>query len=371
MGTPTAEHQARFVTNLQRLLTEGQFVNTYKFALLLSLARWATENPDWSEGEPLDVRDLAPHFAECYWPHVQPFALPVAADNAAEPEGRYAKTPNGDWSQVLVPDRGQRSDHQVPSVLKEIRAARAEGALQIHQLSAARRDRLLGSVRRSIVEMPLWKLHRVRDSDSPMHFLYRESRSRGEIRFESGTVACLAHFAPLVEETVRAAWLRHVLNCNPHVLGAAATVETFLFPGSRASLLPWRRILEPLQGERCFYCEHAIRGTPVVDHFLPWSRYRRDLGHNFVLAHAECNQQKLDHLANPEHLERWCRRNEDFGAELAARFDAEHLPHDWPTLRRVSVSLYRLAEANGSSLWRRHRELVPIDARWRSILGVA
>ena len=371
MSIPTAEHQARFVTNLQRLLTEGEFVSTYKFALLLALTRWALGSPDRDEHLPLDVGNLAPHFAELYWPHVRAFASPGTAADAAEPRPEYGSAIGTGWERILVQDRGQRSAHQVPRVLKEIRAAQAGGAAQFHQLSTAERERLLRVVRKSIVDMPLWKLHRVRDSDAPMHFLYREGPSRHEICFERGMLACLAHFAPLIEETVRAAWLRHVLSCNPHLLGAVASVETFLFPDSRAGLLPWRRVLEQLQGNQCFYCDRTIRGTPAVDHFLPWTRYRRDLGHNFVLAHAECNQHKRDHLASSEHLERWCRRNDDDGAALATRFDAEHLPHDWPTLRNVGASLYQLAAANGALLWRQQRELVPIDDRWRAVLGVA
>ena len=46
MSPPTAEEQLRFLTNLQRLLAEGQFVATYKYALLLALADIAVESGD-------------------------------------------------------------------------------------------------------------------------------------------------------------------------------------------------------------------------------------------------------------------------------------------------------------------------------------
>lgn len=39
MTAPTAEQQLKFLTNLQRLLSEGQFVATYKYALLLAAGR--------------------------------------------------------------------------------------------------------------------------------------------------------------------------------------------------------------------------------------------------------------------------------------------------------------------------------------------
>jgi hypothetical protein len=43
---PTADEQIQFLVNLQRLLAEGLFVATYKFALLLSLADLAVEKGD-------------------------------------------------------------------------------------------------------------------------------------------------------------------------------------------------------------------------------------------------------------------------------------------------------------------------------------
>lgn len=46
MSPPTADQQIKFLTNIQRLLAEGQFVATYKYALLLALADIAIESGD-------------------------------------------------------------------------------------------------------------------------------------------------------------------------------------------------------------------------------------------------------------------------------------------------------------------------------------
>ena len=43
MKTPPPEQQIAFLTNLQRLLSEGSFVATYKYALLMALADIAVE----------------------------------------------------------------------------------------------------------------------------------------------------------------------------------------------------------------------------------------------------------------------------------------------------------------------------------------
>lgn len=46
MRLPTPDEQIRFPANLQRLLDEGQFVASYKFAVLFSLADLFIEKGD-------------------------------------------------------------------------------------------------------------------------------------------------------------------------------------------------------------------------------------------------------------------------------------------------------------------------------------
>ncbi len=357
---PSPEQQARFFTNLQLLLTEGKFVSTYKFALLIALVRWAIENPDYDENEPLNVAELAPHFAELYWPQVMPFASgrkqrPLDASASAERE----------WDGVLV----QNQVGPVLNVFKAIATEQQEGREDLLSLPVVKRRDLLAKVQASIATEPLWKLHTIAGRE--MQFLYRRGDGKRWIRFEPGIVACLVNFALLVEDAVRSAWLRFVLRCNPLVLGAACQVEEFLFPAGRNGLVAWRDALLDVSGPRCFYCEREIQSDPDVDHFLPWSRYPRDLGHNFVLAHADCNQRKKNHLASCDHLERWHRRNDDLGPQLVQRFEASRLPHDWLTLRRVASSLYHMAANANASVWQAGNKLVPLSAEWRRILGCA
>ncbi|MCC6671997.1 MAG: hypothetical protein IT458_13120 [Planctomycetes bacterium] len=369
MHQPSAELQAGFLRNLQRVLTEGDFDNTYKFALLLALTRWAVENPDHDPRQPLDVAALAPHFVELYWPHLRPFGGPDASVRELPPN--YGRTAPMDWHGILVQHRHRASQQQIPRVLKRLRATQASGRARLRDLAPRERAGLLRDVRRSIAGMPLWRLQKVRDAERPLDFLYTRGGSEFELVFAEGAAACLALFAPLIEDMVRAAWLRFVLRCNPAVLGAAAQVEEFLFPGSRASLQVWRPLLGDLQDDRCFYCAEPLRGRVAVDHFLPWSRYMRDLGPNFVLAHDKCNGEKRDRLASIEHLEHWCSHNATHSGVLGERFARANLPYDWPTLRRVAGSLYRIAEASGALVWRRANDLVALDPRWRTLLGFA
>jgi hypothetical protein len=73
---PNPEQQIRFLRDIQRLLAEGLFVASYKFALLHALADLAVLKGDDS-GAPLDIdtREIAAKFIELYWRQCRPFLL--------------------------------------------------------------------------------------------------------------------------------------------------------------------------------------------------------------------------------------------------------------------------------------------------------
>ena len=71
---PTPEEQIQFLVNLQRLLGEGLFVASYKFALLLGLADLAVENGDDSGGTlPVSTEAIAEKFVQYYWRQAVPY----------------------------------------------------------------------------------------------------------------------------------------------------------------------------------------------------------------------------------------------------------------------------------------------------------
>jgi hypothetical protein len=77
---PTSDDQIRFMVNIRRLLDEGLFTASYKFALLLALAVLSIEHGDYS-GEPLQLSTnaIAAKFAQYYWRQVVPYARPGEA----------------------------------------------------------------------------------------------------------------------------------------------------------------------------------------------------------------------------------------------------------------------------------------------------
>jgi hypothetical protein len=71
---PSAREQLDFIQKLRRLLDEGSFVATYKYALLHAIADLCVTRGDDS-GAPLTLstRDLADQFVRLYWRQAAPF----------------------------------------------------------------------------------------------------------------------------------------------------------------------------------------------------------------------------------------------------------------------------------------------------------
>ena len=58
--TPSADFQLDFLAKVERLLSQGRFTSTYKFALLIALTNIAVEQGDDSgEGLDVDLDDVA------------------------------------------------------------------------------------------------------------------------------------------------------------------------------------------------------------------------------------------------------------------------------------------------------------------------
>jgi hypothetical protein len=141
-----------------------------------------------------------------------------------------------------------------------------------------------------------------------------------------------------------------------------------LFGSDRVALVRFARVLRKHQDGRCFYCGRVLAAVPAVDHFIAWSRYPLDLGHNFVLADGACNGNKADRLPAVEHLARWTKRKSD-GA-LLEDFEREALPHDLSATTRVASWAYGQAERSRAQLWVAGRDgLEFLPDNWRSRAG--
>jgi 5-methylcytosine-specific restriction endonuclease McrA len=236
------------------------------------------------------------------------------------------------------------------------------------ELAERERRALLRDAARTIEQMPLWKLQVIGNQVVP--FLYENAGDACEITLHEGVAYCLRRFHSLVRGLVQDAWIRFIRNLrgNREILGESADLSAFLFGSERAGLFEYIAILRETQKGLCFYCEARLHGHEV-DHFIPWSRYPCDLGHNFVLACKACNNDKRDHLAAPPHLERWMRRNPDHGDTLRDYFARRKLAHNLAGSMQITRWAYRQADQAGATVWLARDRIVLLDPEWKSVLG--
>jgi 5-methylcytosine-specific restriction endonuclease McrA len=347
--TPTAQEQLAFLTNLQRLMAEGQFVATYKYALLLALADLAVESGDKS-GPTLELETfrISEKFIQFYWRQAVPYALRQGASTAP----------------LLRQNVGE-----TPAIINRILAARRrfDGSLADARRHPREWKTLVGAVDSVVRRMPLWKLQTIggRRAD----FLYENVGTGSTITLRPGVAYCLRQFHPLISELVRSAWIRYVRRHNHDALGTTSDLSEFLFGSERTSLLAVRGVLEDVQAGRCFYCVRTLAAkTGHVDHFIPWARYPSDLGHNFVLAHSACNGAKADHLAGEQFLGAWVERNARHERELSQSFNERGVVHDLPTSVGIATWAYQQVSQTGGFAWSRRDVLEPLLGQWREML---
>ena len=209
---PGDRGQLDFLQHVQRIFDEGEFVATYKFALLIALVELAIERGD-DTGAPLelDLHSIAEKFIEQYWPHAAPYG---AAEGAPA---------------VLVQNHGRQA--AIVARIAEVRG-------RFGSLARAKSDRswrgFAGGIAQIVKEMPLWKLQTLRRRNVP--FLYEKS-SGPRITLLPGVAFNLRRFGALIQLLARSAWVQHI-RANPRnapTVGGATDLELFLFGGARVN----------------------------------------------------------------------------------------------------------------------------------------
>jgi hypothetical protein len=162
-----------------------------------------------------------------------------------------------------------------------------------------------------------------------------------------------------------------VWSLNGELLGETLDLREFLFGPERNALGAVRPVLMELQRGKCFYCDGTIkRDGGHIDHFIPWSRYPIDLGHNFVLADSKCNGKKRERMPHVDHLAKWSDRNRDHAGEIAAALENQ-IPCDLGCTNRIAYWAYEQTEHAGGLTWLRADQLVPLTQHWRHHVVIA
>lgn len=351
LPAPSAEVQLAFLSKLQRLFAEGDFTATYKFALLIALSDLAVElGTDDCAELPLSIHQIADRFVQLYWRHASPYGT-------GRPDTQVG---------VLVQNLGAQA-----AVLSSIAVFRANsGVTTSTQVRAMPTYKALVTKVAGVVSaQPLTYLQNfggVTDA-----FLY-ERTEPGMIQLKPSVAYCLRRFHPLVQQLARTHWVCHIKTNrrNHSILGDAGDLEDFLFGISKQSLAIIRTGLRKLDGTHCFYCGQDMQNADV-DHFIPFALYPRDLAHNFVLAHPQCNRSKSDSLASKTHLECWLQRLNKQSAQLAEIGAAAGVAVDARTVHRVAAWGYANAQVSGGRAWIKAASYEAIGVDHLTLLGTA
>ena len=167
-----------------------------------------------------------------------------------------------------------------------------------------------------------------------------------------------------MKQNPRRTAIRFVQKLNANNLGNVTDLSTFLFGQERASLDAYRPILHDVQKGACLYCQKPLSKQSQVDHFVPWSRYPADLGHNYVLAHDKCNNAKSDFLAAENHLSAWMERNKVHQAELQSRLVEAELPCDVTATLQIAKWVYQQTEKANGQVWVMEKVLKHLGPVW-------
>jgi len=268
------------------------------------------------------------------------------------------------------PGCSKQNTGEPPRIIKLLHDVR--GAYE-DSLANLRRDervwkRTVTQVAAQVRKMPLWKLQTV--GTQKLDFLYDNTGRTSSITLKRGVGFCFRKHYLLVVDLVKGAWAQYVRRYNADRLAEKTDLHEFLFGSERANLTVVRPILEHFQSGACFYCRKPLKQEAGhVDHFTPWSRYPVDLGHNFVLAHASCNERKSDRLPAAQHLNAWVEHNQNLGRDKGREFERQGVIHDLSTSARIIDWAYRQTSEFKGLTWLRAKELEPLPADWNHLLA--
>ena len=180
---PDESEQLAFLGNVQRLLEEGQFTATYKFALLTALVDISVaRGRDDGSALRVPLTVVAEKFIEYFWGHTRPYRGGILAQN----KGR-----------------------QIALLGMLALAQRRCGTLA----DLRRRPEwptLLTQVARQVRTMPLFKLQALR-GDGTMQFMFLHAVNDGAIELLPGVGFCLRRFSGFVRMLTRLMMVVHDL----------------------------------------------------------------------------------------------------------------------------------------------------------------
>lgn len=339
------EEQLKFLKNIQKILYMGAFTSTYKFALLISLARLSIEQGEIGrEGITIKFMDIAEKLVELYWQQTTPYKF-IQIENEVKNESSNVPF-------ILYHLKETNKQAMIVRLITEIRS-------RFESLASLKNNKkewfnLLKNIVAQIKKYPIKLLQNIGNQNC--EFIYRvDEVDRENVYLLPNAGYCLQQFHEIIEELCIKRWIDFLrANKNNHIVfdEDIHDLEAFLFSPNRSVLKEIGKVLLPLQDQQCFYCGGRIDLDSMrVDHFIPWSMYSSDTIHNFVVADQSCNSKKSNYLAASYFYEKWLRRNHEFGNQIHEKLEKSGISSDVKKSENVANWAYKYAKENEYMFW--------------------
>lgn len=334
----SVETQLAFISYIQRLVVEGEYSATYKFAMLNALADICIETPESNFTTKLEIpfERLIDKLVQLYWNHSSPFNV-------------------DDTGEGVVLLQNSRGQIKFISVIEDVKK---QGYHSYYLFKSSNiYQKTIRALKQPLKEGPLERLQKLANQNECFLFphVFNTANSKNVIVLNEGIADCFRRFYDLVVHVARNEWVKKIesLAFNKEVLGNKPSIERFLFSSERQNLTKVTPVLKEIQSGLCFYCGKPMKqaSDAHVDHFIPFARYANDTAHNFVLAHGACNTSKSDYLASARHQEHWVQQNlEDFRGTISTELNRYFLVD--PDLSfAISRWAYNQAAQMGAKYW--------------------
>ncbi|PNK59628.1 HNH endonuclease [Psychrobacter sp. FDAARGOS_221] len=331
---PTADFQINFLRNIQWLLESSAYTSTYKFALLVAISNLSIESGINNDSTcSISYYQLAEQFIQLYWSQALPFS-----DLDSNSTLRQSNTPG----QIKV----------ITSILNLQAEAKTTSLNNARTFNIKKWQSTLKEIARTIKNNPAKYLQSAENKIN-REFLYVYDSKAQEITLKPGVAYCFARFSKIIQKLCQQYWADFVRKNrhNQAYFSDDLDLQQFLFNQPRQNLSVLVPLLKDIQDGECFYCGGHLKGTPEVDHFIPWSKYQIDTTHNFVLADHKCNNSKRDYLAEERFYEQWLIRNQDYGKLIEDETSTMGFISNQTRSETISQWAYQVAVEHNDLVW--------------------
>ena len=170
-AVPSAKTQLTFLNQIQRLFDEGEFVATYKFALLIALTELSVERGNESGNAlHLPLASISEKFIELYWKQIKPYKSILTSDQI-----------------VLIQNFGKQA-----AISNLVAKLQNDYKSFTDAKSSKEWPRTVNKISRIIETMLLWKIQTLRRQK--VIFLFNENLINGGINLLPGVAYSLRQF---------------------------------------------------------------------------------------------------------------------------------------------------------------------------------